>query len=422
MSILTEERGIHEGEELRRQIMAMRRVHPWRNLVCLAQEYISLAIVIGGAVYFSEVRATWGVSWWWNVPVYFVAMMLIGAIQHRLAGLGHEAAHYTFMKHRVLNDLIPDLFCMFPILTTVHFYRVFHMAHHQFTNDPQRDPDLLNLGHGKRAFEFPMSRGRFITVVYFCMIVAPLRFIRFQLAYLIVNTLGKGRSVYLGTAHERAPSRVYLPSPATFTGLTYILFLDGLYLYLACIDRNEWIFPAGLIGTGLGMAGVFLLPRRFHYRSPLKRPYSIRAAGALRLGYYTIVFMFLAHIRWLTGGRSVIYPLLLWCIPLATSFTFFMFLRDVYQHSNADAGRLTNSRVFFVDRFTRWAVFVYGQDMHIPHHLYPAVPFHRLPELHGLLKQTNPEYESLVTECHGTFRDHLGRTTILDEMTRQRAG
>ena len=52
------------------------------------------------------------------------------------------------MKNRFLNDLIPDLFCMFPILTTVHFYRVFHMAHHQYTNDPERDPDLLNLGRG----------------------------------------------------------------------------------------------------------------------------------------------------------------------------------------------------------------------------------------------------------------------------------
>ena len=58
----------------------------------------------------------------------------------------------------------------------------------------------------------------------------------------------------------------------------------------------------------------------------------------------------------------------------ATSFMFFMYLRDVYQHSNADAGRLTNSRVFFTDPFTRWAVFVYGQDMHIPHHLFPGGP------------------------------------------------
>jgi fatty acid desaturase len=99
---------------------------------------------------------------------------------------------------------------------------------------------------------------------------------------------------------------------------------------------------------------------------------------------------------------------------------FFMFLRDVYQHSNADSGRLTNSRVFFADRFTRWAVFVYGQDMHIPHHLFPAVPHYRLERLHDLLKRDHPVYRDQVLETHGTFHDALGRPTILDEMTRPR--
>jgi hypothetical protein len=42
-----------------------------------------------------------------------------------------------------------------------------------------------------------------------------------------------------------------------------------------------------------------------------------------------------------------------------TSFPFFILLRDVYQHTYADDGRLTNTRAFFPDPFTRWAVFVY---------------------------------------------------------------
>ena len=63
-----------------------------------------------------------------------------------------------------------------------------------------RDPDLLNLGHGKRFDEFPMTRGRFVKVIYFCFLVAPLRFVRYQLAYLEVNTLGQGKNVYLERA------------------------------------------------------------------------------------------------------------------------------------------------------------------------------------------------------------------------------
>ena len=75
-----------------------------------------------------------------------LGIVSVGALQHRLAGLGHEAAHYSLLKNKILNDLIGDIFCMFPILSTIHFYRLFHMAHHQYTNDPTRDPDLVTLG------------------------------------------------------------------------------------------------------------------------------------------------------------------------------------------------------------------------------------------------------------------------------------
>src|SRR5271166_6211053 len=172
------EQPTREDAALRREIMRLRQVDNYTNLFFLAFEYFCLAAVIGGAVNFAEYRQSWGLSWYGNVPVFVVAIILIGGIQHRLAGLGHESSHYSFMKNRYLNDLIPDLLCMFPLFTTIHFYRLFHLGHHQFTNDPDRDPDLLNLGHGKRADEFPMTRRRFITVIYFCVIVAPIRFAR----------------------------------------------------------------------------------------------------------------------------------------------------------------------------------------------------------------------------------------------------
>jgi len=56
--------------------------------------------------------------------------------------------------------------------------------------------------------------------------------------------------------------------------------------------------------------------------------------------------------------------------------------------------------------------------MHIPHHLFPAIPHYRLGELHKILKQASADYGTQVVECHGTFGDPLGRATILDEMTR----
>ncbi|MGO9598557.1 MAG: fatty acid desaturase family protein [Isosphaeraceae bacterium] len=404
--------------DLQHQIMQLRRIDNITNLICLAIEYVLLAGVIGGAIFFSESRAGWGLSWGCNVPVFLIAIVLVGALQHRLAGLGHEASHYTFLKNRFFNDFIPDLFCMFPLLTTVHFYRVFHMAHHQFTNDPQRDPDLLNLGHGKRAFEFPMTRGRFIATVYFCMLTAPARFLQFQLAYIAVNALGKGRSIYTGTEQGGRFSELYLPRLGTVLGLAYLVVINVLLGCLARGGRLSWIVPAGVVGMTVACLGANTLPAWTLFSSPFRQAYSCRFASAARLCFFTSVFMALAIVRGKTSGHVAFYPLILWFVPLVSSFPFFMLLRDVYQHSNADTGRLTNSRVFFIDPLTRWAVFVYGQDMHIPHHLFPAIPHYRLKELHQLLKKSSLNYRGSVVECYGTFHDPDRRVTILDEMTR----
>jgi fatty acid desaturase len=411
-------RPTFEDPSLQREIMQLRQVDNFTNLGYLAAEYLSLFLVIGGTVWFAQSRRSWGLAWSWNVPVFALAMVLIGAIQHRLAGLGHEASHYSFMKNRFLNDFLPDVFCMFPLMTTVHFYRLFHMAHHQFTNDPDRDPDLQNLGHGKRFEEFPMTRGRFIKVIYFGLLVAPLRFLRYQWAYFQVNTLGQGRNVYVGDSRAGWQGPGSWPRLGTALGIVYLLGFNALTWFLTVTGRLGWLIPAGLLGIGLVAVVTYALPAWALFPSPFRQAYSNRFGGVARLAYFTVLLEILAHLRWATGGVSAIFFILLWLVPLTSSFMFFMFLRDVYQHSNADSGRLTNSRVFFADPFTRWAVFVYGQDIHIPHHLFPAIPHYRLRRLHELLKRSHAAYRDQVVETHGTFHDGAGRPTILDEMTR----
>jgi fatty acid desaturase len=412
------QRPTFDDPSLQREIMQLRLVDNHTNLLYLACEYACLTVVVSTAILFAEYRGAWGLAWSWNVPVFAMAIVLVGAIQHRLAGLGHEASHYSFMKSRVLNDLIPDVFCMFPLMTTVHFYRLFHMAHHQFTNDPGRDPDLQNLGHGKRADEFPMTRGRFIRVIYFALLVAPVRFLRYQGAYFQVNTLGQGKNIYVDGREEGSVGSV--PRLGTSLGIAYLVGFNLFTWLLTRIHRPEWLVPAGLLSFGIAAVVTYLLPDWALFRSPFRQAYSARLGGLIRIGFFTLLLEVLSHLRWVTAGASAIYFSLLWLVPMMTSFMFYMFLRDVYQHSNADSGRLTNSRVFFADPFTRWAVFVYGQDMHIPHHLFPAIPHYRLRDLHRLLRRDHSAYRRLVVETHGTFHDAKGRPTILDEMTRPR--
>ena len=191
-----------------------------------------------------------------------------------------------------------------------------------------------------------------------------------------------------------------------------------MFWFLTWVKQPRWILPAGLIGVTLAAATIYCLPAwAFLLATPVGL--STRFASVLRLGFYTLLLVILAHLRWATGGISTLYVIAFWLVPLGTSFMFFMFLRDVYQHSNADAGRLSNSRVFFTDPFTRWAVFVYGQDMHIPHHLFPAIPHYGLRRLHELLKRNHAGYRDQVVETYGTFHNRRA-AALLDEMTRRR--
>ena len=401
---------------LRAEIAQLRDINNFTNLAWLCGEYASLAIVVGLAVGFAEMRAGWGLAWAWNVPVFALAIVLVGGIQHRLAGLGHEASHYSFLKNKLANDLVADLFCMLPIMTNVHFYRLFHMAHHQFTNDPHRDPDLINLGKGKRLDQFPMTRQKFITTVYFIFITAPLAFSRYQLEYFYVNVLGKGGNVYMKRV-TNGDGHYPLPRLGTTLGFLYVMVFIVAQGYLSRTGRAHWLTPLGLTTFAFAAITIRLLPDWAMFRSPFRQPYSERVAGVMRIGFFTALFVALTLLRTATLGKSAIYFNILWSVPLITSFPFYMLLRDTYQHTNADAGRLTNTRVFFSDPFTRWAVFVYGQDMHVPHHLFPAIPHYRLPKLHQLLKRQHDQYADQVVECHGTFTNDRGQPTILDVMT-----
>src|SRR5262249_57025433 len=104
----------------------------------------------------------WGLGWWWEVPVGLFAIVLVGAGQHQLSGLAHEGSHHILFRGRYLNDLVTDWFCMFPLFGSIHHYRLQHLAHHQFVNDPLRDPDVSQLKTSGHWLDFPLGRGLFL--------------------------------------------------------------------------------------------------------------------------------------------------------------------------------------------------------------------------------------------------------------------
>ena len=309
------------------------QVEGWRSVASLATEWGAIACVIVLAIYLDA------------TPAYVVAVVLMGALQHRLAALGHEAAHGTLFQNRFWNDVMADAFCFFPVLGTVYHYRRWHLAHHASPNDPDRDPDILNLGPWLMRDSFPMSRGQMVWLVFWRWMSAPVSFIRYGIEYMKLNTFGRGKGLGPSLHHQR------------------------------------WYPPTA-------------------------------AAGA-RVAFYAALGLVLSALN----PRISLLLIGLWVVPLVTTFPYFLMLRDTFQHTNADAGRYTNTRVFRVHPIVGWAVFPYGQDLHLPHHASPSVPHYRLEALHHHLLASRSAYGPAAVECRGVLWNRTGEPTISDVLT-----
>jgi len=369
-----------------------------------------LALVVGLTIAFYQCYEDWGLPWACNVPVTLLAIVLIGAGQHRVVNLGHESSHYMLFHNRVLNELVSDWFCMFPVWTTTHSYRLQHLAHHQYVNDPERDPDVTQMEASGHRYDFPMPPGEFVwkcVIKQVLWLPSLIRYIRIRAQY--ANT-------GIGPYESKKPRSKLLYG----VGIGYVLSVLALvtaFTYFAL----PWLLalvPAALLAT----VSTFyaLVPDRFWARTLIKPDVSMRWQTCLRMTYVTALFSALAWLTLLTGHLWALYYFLLWVVPMLTAFSFFMILRQIVQHGHADQKRLTNTRVFLVGHLIRWSVFPLGMEWHLPHHLFPMVPHYRLKELHDLLMETE-QYRSNAVVVEGYFfHDHPPQQpTVLELMARE---
>ena len=169
------------------------------------------------------------------------------------------------------------------------------------------------------------------------------------------------------------------------------------------LTADWWLMPAVAGGMWLVVTAVFLkLPDHKYQQSKLRPVIHARYTSPLRVGFITLLLTALAVATKLTGAPAVPYFLLLWVVPIFTAFAFFMILRQLVQHGNGGRGWINNTRTFLVAPLIRLAVFPFGQDYHLPHHMYATVPHYRLKRLHALLMQY-PEYRDEALEVHGYF-------------------
>jgi fatty acid desaturase len=380
------------------EVQALKARDNLTNWLYLARIYVVSAAAIGGAAWVDQAAMSGAVSWWWAIAATLTAIVVIGASQHQFGGVIHEGTHYMLFANRRLNELASDWLAAFPILTTTYHYRLHHLAHHQFVNDPERDPDISQLHESHHWLDFPITHVEMLWALLKQLWLPNL--FRYTITRARYSSIGGGHNPYAnpeqpGTIRPlRAGILFAVGAPAVVIPLTVM----GNWLAVAIVLPVMWAVVVTILWT---------LPDKAYPGTRLAPVTPIRWLGISRVTYLALLYGALSGVQLAGWGPAWAYFGLLWLVPVFTAFPLFMILRQWVQHGNADRGRYTNTRVFLVGPLVRYAVFPFGMDYHLPHHLMASVPHYNLKRLHEVMLR-DPEYRDKGVIVEGYFGEDEG--------------
>lgn len=140
----------------------------------------------------------------------------------------------------------------------------------------------------------------------------------------------------------------------------------------------RYFFGAPALNTATNVA-----PRPLDDTSPALR----RAALADRRGVIAAQIALPLLVLAFAGPAGLAQYVVLWVVPAATVLQAILRVRAIAEHG-APAGLdspLLAARTNLGNALTRFVLFPHHVNYHIEHHLFPAVPHYRLPQLHALL-------------------------------------
>lgn len=230
---------------------------------------------------------------------------------------------------------------------------------------------LFTLEH-EATHQTPFASVRLNEIVgHFCGLVLLLPFLWFRYFHLAHHrwTNIEGKDPELAAA-----------KPETLSG--WIMHVSGLPYWIASIRL--------LAALAAGRADEDYLPRNARARI-------VREARLMLLVYGVLA----ASLWW----SSVV--LWVWVLPVLIGQPFLrLYLLAEHGDCPQVADMFRNTRTTFTNRLVRFLA--WNMPYHVEHHVVPAIPFHRLPELHRLMR----ERLAVTADGYAAFtRDYLARRT-----------
>jgi fatty acid desaturase len=243
------------------------------------------------------------------------AMLVHGAVLVFLFAPLHECIHRTAFKTREINEsfgFVAGLLLLLP----QEYFRAFHFAHHRFTQDSARDPELAS------------------------------------------------------------------PKPRSFR--QWLWQASGLPYWIAEVRA--------ILGHALGR-----MPETFYANDRQHRAVIVEARIALAI-YAAVAVISL----WTRSDAALIY----WVVPaLLGQPALRLYLMAEHTLCPLSDDMLENTRTTYTNglmRFLAW-----NMPYHAEHHAFPAVPFHRLPDVNRAirdrLKSTAPGYRAVQRDILNSY-------------------
>ena len=211
--------------EVRAQLLEKSDAAGLRHLIA----HMGLIALCGGLI-------AGGVPWW-----HFLVLPQ-GLLIIFLFTLQHECVHKTPFATESLNEWVMRICAVLIVLPPTHF-RYFHLAHHRYTNDPDKDPELEGAG--------PDTWPRFL------LTITGLPVWRFHLSLTVRNALGRCTDSYIPVARMadvRSEARIMLA----------IYAVAGLALTMG----QTWIFWCWILPAVIGQPSLRLYLMAEHGRCP----------------------------------------------------------------------------------------------------------------------------------------------------------
>jgi fatty acid desaturase len=182
--------------------------------------------------------------------------------------------------------------------------------------------------------------------------------------------------------HTQDPDRdpeLLMPPPTTLAG--YWLRISGLTYWQArlAVARDCW---RGDLSA-------------YPYIAPRAAPLVIRSVRLMTLFVLACAALSMIFVGWWA-------PLVFWIVPLVLGQPLLrLYLLAEHTLCTLDANGLTNTRTTLTNGLMR--LLMWNMPYHAEHHLYPSIPFHRLPDAHRAIRDRLGVVQHGYARWHATF-------------------